>query len=287
MKTILITGAGGMLAHDLHKSREPWAYTLLCATQQDLDITDISQIETYIQDHDIYTLVNCAAYTAVDLAESEGKRKNFEVNTLAVWLLSKICQKHKIHLIHISTDYVFDGNQKVWYTPHDTPDPLNTYGTAKRLWEELWRQHYPEMIVMRTSRLYGGGLDYKNFVNTMLSLWKKNPKLKVVDDQYGLPTYTKDLCGYIYHIIQHIDVYIGKTIHATNTWEAITWHTFAKKIFEVWGNVYTDLIVEPCTTEQYPTPARRPSYSMLISDDTWYEMPIWDDGLRRYIQTMI
>lgn len=268
-----------MLAHDLIPLLEP-TYDLILSDLEDMDITVWQSIDAFFALHQPDIVINCAAYTAVDKAEQDAKTINYAVNTLWVWLLAKACKQYGADMIHISTDYVFNGEQTSWYMPWDIPDPINAYGIAKWLGEEVGKQHLSSLITVRTSWLYGGGTQYKNFVQTMLRLWTQKDTLKVVDDQVGLPTYTVDLAWYIHHIVDNIVSYRSKILHANNSGQQVSWYSFAKEIFE---QSSTDIDLHPCTSEAYPTPAQRPAYSMMWSDDETYTMPDWKDGLHRYL----
>lgn len=280
MKKLLITWAKWMLAHDLTWLAEN-SYKLILSDIEEMDITSEASITTFFEQHTPDVVVNCAAYTAVDKAENEWMLLNYKVNTLWQWLLAKKCTECNIPWITISTDYVFDGEKKEGYVPSDRPNPLNQYGMAKYLWEQLAFQHNPNTIVLRTSRLYGWGKEFKNFVNTMMRLWKEKDSLKVIDDQMWLPTYTADLANYILHILGNVSTYSWKILHANNSWIATSRYWFAKEIFlQTW----IDVNLSSCTSQEYLLPAKRPWYSMMLSNDVWYQFPKWESSLNKYLE---
>lgn len=280
MSKILITGAKGMLAHDLIPVLET-DHELMLTDVSEMDITDSSSIFSVFEWFGPDVVINCAAYTAVDKAEDEWKMINYRVNALWVGELAKACAKFGSELIHISTDYVFEGNNEEWYLPDDTPAPLNEYGMAKRLGEQLARQHLPSTVIVRTAWLYGGWVEFPNFVNTMIRLWKEKESLKVVDDQHGLPTYTVDLAHALDNIVKDIEMHRWATLHLTNAGEkSISWYDFTKEIHAQAG-IECDL--QPCWSEQYLRPAARPNWSEL-KNKSELEMPEWKEGLGRYLE---
>lgn len=282
MKKILITGAKGMLAHDLIPVLGT-DYELLLTDIAEMDITDSSSIFSVFSAFQPDAVINCAAYTAVDKAQETWNILNYQVNTLWVGLLAKACKMFDADLIHISTDYVFAGDNKDGYQPDDTPAPLNQYWLAKRLGEKLARQHLADTIVVRTARLYGGWTEFPHFVNTMLKLGKEKDELKVVDDQHGLPTYTIDLAHAIARIIIQCQKYHGSTQHFTNSGEkSISRYDFTREIL---SQADIDCDVQSCWSQEYPRPAPRPSWSEL-KNTSEIQLPEWKDALQRYITTL-
>ena len=297
MKTILLTGAKGMLAYDFlnHFSNN---FKIIPLDRDNGDITDISSIEKIIEDNEPELLLNFAAYTNVEDAEDIGVKDNFEVNALWVYNLAKISAKYDMDLITVSTDYVFDGTKKIWYSETDLPNPINSYGMAKYLWEKLAIQENPNTIIIRTSRLYGwwnefierhnakGDVEtiprYKNFVNTMIKLAEIKKKVKVVNDQFWSPTYTVDLCKAIIEIIENIDMYRWKILHLCNntTDNGISWFEFAEQIFKT---IATKTQLHPCSSKEFITKAKRPEHTKLLN---WSDVRLrdWKEGINEYIK---
>jgi dTDP-4-dehydrorhamnose reductase len=225
---------------------------------------------------------------------------NFDVNSLWVHNLAKLSAEHTIDFITISTDYVFDGSKKEWYTEDDVCNPINSYGMAKYLWEQLAQQENPDSIIIRTSRLYWWGKEYierrddkgdvelipryKNFVNTIINLWTNRDEVKVVNDQFGAPTYTIDLCEAIAKIIDNIEDYKWKILHFCNQTKdgGISWFEFAEEICKVAG-ISTKLT--PCSSQEFVTKAPRPQCSKLIN---WSDMHLrsWEEWLHEYLTTL-
>lgn len=181
--TILLTGAGGMLASDFVRTQsEIW--NIVALDEISLDVRDSSSIERALLEFSPDFVLNCAAYTRVDDAEDVGNKDNVEINALAVFRLAKACAKFGCGFVTISTDYVFNGEKSTGYLPGDAPSPKSAYGTAKYLGERLAAETYEKSVVVRTSWLYGSNPDAKNFVNTMLRLGREKPEIRVVGDQF-------------------------------------------------------------------------------------------------------
>lgn len=279
MKKILITGSNGMLAHDfilIHKNN----YDLIACDRNMLDITNFEQVKKVLSEQKPDIVLNCAAYTAVDDAEDIGKKLNFDINTLWVFYLAKTCQELYIDFITISTDYVFDGNKIEGYDEYELCNPINQYGMSKYLWETLAMKENKNTIIVRTSWLYGWGLDFKNFVNTMLKLAQTRDELKVVNDQYGIPTYTIDLAKALWMVIENIESKRGQIFHFSNWSEKpITWFDFASEIFTLKG---VKIHLLPCLSGEFITKAKRPSHS-YIKNNSDISLRDWKDGLRDYL----
>lgn len=275
---ILVTGANGQLGMEFREmaDRFPqirWFFT----GQEDLTITNATAVTEYCRQHQIQYIINCAAYTAVDLAEQETD-KAFQVNAEGPAILAGICREFGIRLIHISTDYVFRGNAEQPYHEEDLTDPLNVYGASKLLGEERIMQIAPDLsVIIRTSWVFG---KYgKNFVKTMLRLMKEKDQIKVVNDQQGCPTYAADLAGAIMQIILFEPNKSSGIYHYCN--EGITnWFEFASTIRTLTGS---HCQVDPISTKDYPTPAKRPSYSVLdtslIKSTFQLSIPHWKKSL--------
>jgi dTDP-4-dehydrorhamnose reductase len=266
MSTILVIWSKGMLWSQLLQKYISDEHVVIGVDKTICDIADLVSVKTIVWKIQPDRIINCAAYTAVDLCESESKIINFQINALGVYNIALVCQIYQIKLIHISTDYVFDGIQKEWYMPYDNCNPINMYGMAKYIWEQLIQtilQKNNLYIIIRTSRLYGWWLWYRNFVNTIIKLSQQKLELEVVNDQYGSPTSTQTLIDCITNCIDH-NLYLWKIIHCTDRVElwGITWYDFAQEIISI---TKSSCIIQPCLSTSYPRPAIRPPYSYLIN----------------------
>lgn len=275
MKT-LITGANGQLGTELHEilEREFPGQTLYTDVQE-LDLTNAKAVDSYVANNEITHIVNCAAYTAVDRAEEE-KMLCAAVNTDAVKNLAMAADANGAKIIHISTDYVFDGTNHRPYRESDKVNPVSQYGTTKRKGETLLLALAPQAIIIRTAWLYSA--HGKNFVKTMLRLADSQPEIKVVCDQIGTPTFARDLARAVVKVLQSHQ-WVPGIYHFTDE-GAASWYDFAKAIFRIAGK---DVKVTPIPTEDYPTPASRPSYSILdrtrIKATYGIEIPHWEEAL--------
>lgn len=275
MKT-LITGANGQLGTELHEilEREFPGQTLYTDVQE-LDLTNAKAVDSYVANNEITHIVNCAAYTAVDRAEEE-KMLCAAVNTDAVKNLAMAADANGAKIIHISTDYVFDGTNHRPYRESDKVNPISQYGTTKRKGETLLLALAPQAIIIRTAWLYSA--HGKNFVKTMLRLADSQPEIKVVCDQIGTPTFARDLARAVVKVLQSHQ-WVPGIYHFTDE-GAASWYDFAKAIFRIAGK---DVTVTPIPTEDYPTPASRPSYSILdrtrIKATYGIEIPHWEEAL--------
>ena len=275
MKT-LITGANGQLGTELHEilEREFPGQTLYTDVQE-LDLTNAKAVDSYVANNEITHIVNCAAYTAVDRAEEE-KMLCAAVNTDAVKNLAMAADANGAKIIHISTDYVFDGTNHRPYRESDKVNPISQYGTTKRKGETLLLALAPQAIIIRTAWLYSA--HGKNFVKTMLRLADSQPEIKVVCDQIGTPTFARDLASAVAKVLQSHQ-WVPGIYHFTDE-GAASWYDFAKAIFRIAGK---DVKVTPIPTEDYPTPASRPSYSILdrtrIKATYGIEIPHWEEAL--------
>lgn len=279
MANILITGADGQLGSELKKTTFTALDEVFFTDVADLDITDKKAIEEYVRRNDIDTIVNCAAYTAVDRAEDEPEKAAL-INTEAVKNLAEVANREGCLLIHISTDYVFDGTASEPYTEKSLTNPQSVYGRTKLAGEQAIKKTGCLAIVIRTAWLYS---EFgHNFVKTMLRLAQEKGELKVVADQVGTPTYAADLAAAIVRIIADENV-ADKTgiYHFSNEGEC-SWFEFAREIVQQSG---IEVAVEPLTTEQYPTKAKRPAYSVLdktkIKREFGVEVPEWKEALGR------
>ncbi len=274
---VLVTGAGGMLGSDIMRLL-PKATAF---AHDDLDITDLSSVVDAVSNSWSEILINCAAYTAVDRAETE-QEKAFAVNRDAVSNLAQACKVAGMKLVHVSTDYVFDGEKTEPYIESDPISPASIYGKSKALGEIEAFAHCPNALVVRTSWLYGH--DGPNFVKTILKKGLELKKLNVVDDQFGAPTFTQDLAQGILNLVK---LNASGLVNVTNS-GSCNWYQFAKKAVELSG--LDQIEIAPIGTDGYPTPAKRPKNSRLdmarYQKITGERMRTWDDALVEYIEKL-
>lgn len=280
-KHILITGANGQLGHEMQNVLAGNdAFEALPTDVAELDITNATAIDDFFNRHQVDYLVNCAAYTAVDKAEDNPELCQ-KLNAEAVALLAQACHKHGAKMVQISTDYVFSGTGYRPYQETDDPDPQSVYGTTKLDGERRLLAEAPDSIIIRTAWLYS---PYgHNFVKTMMTLPATHPQLKVVADQVGSPTYALDLANAIMAFVTAPEWHSG-IYHFSNE-GVISWYDFTKAIHEIAG--IEGCHVAPCDTEDYPTRATRPHYSVLsknkIKATLGIEVPYWRDSLKHCI----
>ena len=269
---ILVTGANGQLGTVLGKIL-PGA---ILAGHKDLDITNARAVQNFIKKNKIETIVNCAAYTAVDAAEDD------VANAVNInYVGPKNLARTGCNLIHISTDYVFDGKSNVPYKTTDEPCPINMYGITKLIGEKIIEKYAHQYVIIRTSWLYS---PYgKNFVKTMQRLGRERDEINVVDDQYGTPTYALDLANAIVEIIPLMNWKNAGIYHFSNIGEC-SWAVFADEIMKKSG---LKCRVRPIPTSKYPTPAKRPQYSVLdkskIQKVFGIKIDDWENALCRCI----
>ncbi|MEI6079109.1 MAG: dTDP-4-dehydrorhamnose reductase [bacterium] len=276
---ILVTGANGQLGQEIRKlySSSTHKQELLFTDIAELDITDPNLIRSYIEDNNVDFIVNCAAYTAVDRAEDEEQKAEL-INRTAVAYLASISKEFNIPLLHISTDFVFDGKKSAPYLETDHTAPLSVYGRTKLEGEHEIVKHGGTFVIIRTSWLYSefGG----NFVKTILRLAKEKKELRVVSDQVGSPTYAEDLASLILEIIPKINSGTREIFNYSDEGVA-SWYDLAKAILEI---KQIDCTIIPIETADYPTPAKRPSYSVLdktkIKERLDIKIPYWLDSLK-------
>jgi len=261
---VLLTGASGQLGWELCRRGPARGLQIVALDRQALDITEPQAVEQTVSDSDAHLVVNTAAYTAVDKAETEPELA-FAVNRDGPALLASACARAGVPLLHVSTDYVFDGSKKGPYLETDPVSPLGVYGRSKAAGEEEIRSRLPEHVIVRTSWLYG--IHGRNFVKTMLWLGAERQVLQVVADQYGCPTCAADLAEALLTIGQTI---VDREAPPYGTYHycgkgSTTWHGFAREIFTL-ARAHIPMKVkrvEAITTEDYPTPAKRPLNSVL------------------------
>ncbi|MFN8323200.1 MAG: dTDP-4-dehydrorhamnose reductase [Chitinophagales bacterium] len=276
MSQVLVTGAHGQLGTELNfLSSLLEMHSFIFVGHAELDITDAEAVNSFILSHQITSVINCAAYTAVDKAESE-KELAYRVNAEAVGVLAKVCKQHNCRFIHISTDFVFDGTHSVPLLETDATNPLSVYGASKLKGEENALANNAEAVIIRTSWVYSSFGN--NFVKTILRLCKERDSLNIIFDQIGTPTYARDLAAAILQIIQQAEWKPG-IYHYSNEGVA-GWYDFAIAIRDIAG---LKTKIAPIETHQYPTPAVRPKYSVLnkkkIKDAFGLEIPYWRNSL--------
>ena len=289
---IWLIGNKGMLGNDVEKLLKERGL-VYWASDKEVDISDYKALEKFGKDKEIKWVINCAGYTKIDKAEKE-IAEAFKLNKDGVRNIALFSAKRQIRFIHISTDYVFDGRQKegaVTYNEDDKTNPINIYGKSKLAGEEEIKKILEEYFIIRTAWLYG--VQGNNFVYTMLKLFKERDLVKVVEDQWGSPTYTVDLTGAILKIIEDDSISYG-IYHFTN--EGITsWYEFTRAIYKkakrlglIEDNKKID--IQPIKTEDYPSAARRPKYSVLSKEKIKKEYGLnirdWDKALEDFLVSL-
>jgi dTDP-4-dehydrorhamnose reductase len=288
-KNILITGANGQLGSEFKSIKENYPdFNFIFVSKEILNITNESEVTTFLKTNTINYLVNCAAYTAVDAAEENKESAQF-VNATGAEILAKACNSTNTVLLHVSTDYVFDGKSSEAYTEDDKTLPLSVYGKSKLHGEIAIKANYASHYIIRTSWLYS--TFNANFVKSMLKLAETRNELGIVADQYGSPTYAKDLANALMVMIKKTDnksvknkfgVYHYSNEHVT------TWCAFAKEIMKL---ANTGCVINPITTEDYPLPAPRPKDSSMskekIKSTFKLTIPKWEDSLKVCINQLL
>lgn len=286
MTKILITGSSGQLGSELKKISAQFPELDFTFTDvEELDITSANAVSDFLDALKPQYLVNCAAYTAVDKAETDISKTTL-INKTAVGFLSEASAKVGCRIIHVSTDYVFDGRGPRPYTEENPTAPQSVYGATKLEGELLCMANNPDCIIIRTSWLYSAFGN--NFVKTMLRLGNERPEIGVIVDQIGTPTNAADLARAILSIISSVEKgekeYMPGIYHYSNEGVA-SWFDFTKAIFE-FKNI--DCKVKPIGSEEYPSPVQRPAYSVLnkskIKKVYGLTIPYWRDSLRDYFQ---
>ena len=275
---ILVTGITGQLGYDVLRELEKRGLDCIGTTRKEIDLSTEDGAKNFILKNKPEIVIHCAAYTAVDKAESEAEMA-ITVNGLGARRVAEACREIDAKMLFVSTDYVFGGDGKTPYETADEKNPVNTYGRSKLLGEDAVSMILKKYFIVRTSWLFGS--HGKNFVKTMLNLADKNKKLRVVNDQIGSPTYTADLAPLLVDMIQtdKFGVY-----HATNE-GFCSWADFAKEIFK---QANKKVEVEPIATADYPTPAKRPFNSRLskksLDDAGFKRLPSWESAVERYLK---
>lgn len=285
MSNILVSGSNGQLGNELRILSSKYNENLFFFTDiKELDITNINAIDSFVKDNNINIIINCAAYTAVDKAE-ENKQSANEINNNAVKNLALSAEKNNCFLIHVSTDYVFDGKNHSPYLETDITNPSSVYGITKLEGEKSISSVCKKSIIIRTSWLYSEFGN--NFLKTIVKLGKQKDELNIIFDQIGTPTYAGDLAETILKILPEINnIKTNEIYHFSNEGVA-SWYDFAKEIInlsKIECNIY------PIETKDYPLPAPRPFYSVLnkskIKNHFKIKIPYWKDSLIRCINNL-
>ena len=281
MINVLVTGSNGQLANCIKdRAKQQKGLHFIYTDYQELNICNLNDVEAFFKTNQkIDYCINCAAYTAVDKAETEVE-KAFEINTKGAKNLALVCDEQGAILIHVSTDFVFDGDKTEPYTETDIPKPISVYGASKLQGEVEIQKTLKKHFIIRTSWLYSE--HGANFMKTMLRLAETRDEISVVSDQIGTPTYAGDLAQVILNIVSSKNTNFG-LYHYSNE-GVVSWYDFAKAIFE---GSNLKIKTTPIKTEAYPTPAKRPVYSVMdktkIKSITGIETRNWQDSLKKAI----
>lgn len=284
MKKIVITGAGGQLASEMFAMKENYPHLdMIFLNSQELNIIKFPAVSTTLKDIQPDVVINCAAYTAVDKAETE-QNLCFEVNKIGPFNLSRVCNEIGAHFIHISTDFVYDGTQSMPYIESDSTQPISNYGKSKLQGELEIIENTKSYSIIRTSWLYSSF--GHNFVKTMLRLGAEKESLNVVFDQIGTPTYARDLALVILENIERLEEHKNNIYHYSNEGVA-SWYDFA---LEVMAMGHLNCAISPIRSAEYPTPAKRPNYSVMdkskIKKHLNIQIPHWKTSLETCIQVL-
>jgi len=286
MKKVLVTGSNGQLGSEIRKLEKDFPeFQFIFTDIEELDLLDFAAVVEFVSAENIGICLNCAAYTAVDKAEDE-EELAMKINVDAVANLAKVCERNKALLIHISTDYVFNGKMYRPYVETDPTAPNSVYGWSKLKGEEAVFENASRAIIVRTSWLCSAFGN--NFVKTMLRLGKEKDQLGVVFDQVGTPTFAADLANAMLIIAQKTSQGTIQEIYHFSNEGAISWYDFAKAIMEEAG---LDCQVKPIESKDFPTKVARPFYSVLnkekIKNDFNLAIPYWRDSLRKVINELL
>ena len=285
MIKILVTGSSGQLGSELKALSETYTdYEFTFVTRVEIDLANGQSIKAYFEGKHFDVVINCAAYTAVDKAESEQELADL-INHKAVKVLADLAKEKDMKLIHVSTDYVFDGTNSIPYTEDTTTDPNSVYGETKLLGEKALQEINPKKsIIIRTSWVYSSVGN--NFVKTMLRLGKEKDSLGVIFDQVGTPPYARDLAKAILEIVPQINNENVEIYNYSNE-GVLSWYDFAKEIMRM---SKTECMINSIETSEYPTPAKRPHYSLLnknkIKKVYNIQIPYWKDSLESCLKEL-
>ncbi|MCF6171750.1 MAG: dTDP-4-dehydrorhamnose reductase [Bacteroidales bacterium] len=286
MKKVLVTGSNGQLGSEIRKLENEFPeFRFIFTDIEELDLLDFAAVEEFVAAENISICLNCAAYTSVDKAEDE-QGLAMQVNFRAVENLAKVCGQNKALLVHISTDYVFDGKMYRPYTEPDPTAPASVYGWSKLKGEQAVFENTSRAIIVRTSWLCSAFGN--NFVKAMLRLGEEKNELGVVFDQIGTPTFAADLAKAMLRMVQNVSSETILEIYHYSNEGAISWYDFAKAIMEEAG---LNCQVKPILTKDFPTKATRPFYSVLskekIKIDFKLSIPYWRDSLKTVIDELL
>lgn len=284
MLNVLVTGSNGQLGSEIKELSSEYTYNFFFTDRSELNITDTNAIKEIIEKNSINIIINCAAYTAVDRAESDEANAN-AINHLAIKYLAQSAKEKNIQLVHVSTDYVFDGKNYKPYSEDDKTNPNGVYGQTKLDGEKALQEINPKnSIIIRTSWVYSSYGN--NFVKTMLRLGKERDELGVIYDQVGTPTYARDLAKTILNILPKIKNEKVQIYNYSNE-GGLSWYDFAKEIMRM---AKLTCNINPIETKEYPTPAQRPHYSLLnkskIKKEFNLTIPFWKDSLDACLKKM-
>ncbi len=282
---VLITGGGGQVARELRRTA-PEGFEIMAPDRGGLNIADDAKVRDLVARQKPQAIINAAAYTAVDAAERETDLAH-KINCDGARILAECARDAGAHFVHISTDYVFSGTAATFHRVDEPPAPINAYGFTKLKGEQAVRHSNPEAVVVRTSWVYSA---YgTNFVKTMLNLMQTREKLGVVSDQIGAPTWANGLARELWRIVQR--GMVGATLHWSNSGVA-SWYDFAVAIQDIameTGLLRHRIPIDPIMTADYPTPARRPAFSVLDLSETWPVLgraPHWRVNLRAMLEDL-
>ena len=284
MTNILVTGSKGQLGSEIKELSSNYDYNFFFTDRTTLDISDKNAIQEFVNSNNINTIINCAAYTAVDQAEDDEVNAD-KINHQAVKNIAMLSNEFGIKLIHISTDYVFDGKNFKPYNEDDTTNPQGIYGKTKLDGENIIKEYnLKNSIIIRTSWVYSSF--GANFVKTMMRLGSERDSLGVIFDQVGTPTYARDLAKAILDIVPNINSEKVEIYNYSNE-GVLSWYDFARDIMDI---AKLECQVNPIETKEYPTPAARPHYSLLnkakIKKDFNITIPYYKDSLKECIEKL-
>ena len=285
MKTVLVTGANGQLGSSIHAriSQYP-GYNFLFTDIDTLDICDKEAVRKYVLENDVQYVMNCAAYTAVDKAE-EHEDLCMRINRDAVRNLGEAAHAVGAKVIHVSTDYVFDGTSCRPYLESDATCPVSVYGRTKLAGEQALMEVCPDSVIIRTAWLYS---EYgNNFMKTVLRLGKERDELRFIFDQVGTPTYAGDLAAIIYKVIEK-DMLDKQGIYHFSNEGVCSWYDFAQEVCELSGNACN---IEPCHSDEFPSKVKRPNFSVLdktkVKETFGAKVPYWKVSLKHCINLLM
>ena len=279
MMTILITGSKGQLGMELQKLLDEKGMNYTATDSGEMDITNKTAVDAFFQKVNPTLVFHCAAYTAVDKAEDEGKDLNEKVNAIGTKTIADAAEAHGAVMVYISTDYVFDGNNSKEYTEIDQANPQNEYGRMKYEGEQWVQNICSKYYIIRTSWVFGEFGN--NFVYTMLRLGKTHPILTVVDDQFGRPTWTRTLAAFMLHLLDTNAAY--GVYHLSND-GSCSWYEFAREILK-----NHNVEVKPVTSAEYPQKAYRPKHSIMDlskAKATGFQIPTWEEALSQFVASI-